>query len=142
MQPVRASGMRYTEEQVSMLERLEHGLVWEWGKDLETDDILHFLDEEGLLKPREDVERHLLTLSQRGKIALESLRSQSGPDCQKETGGKEGSRNGSEVASHSVKQKRNKLFQAVAGVVGTAVTAFVVEQLTGLLSYVFGLLFG
>lgn len=134
--------MRYTEEQVSMLERLEHGLVWEWDKDLETDDILHFLDEEGLLKPREDVARHLLTLSQKGKITLESLRSQSGPDCQKETGGKEGSRNGSEVTSHSVKQKRNKLFQAMAGVVGTAVTAFVVEQLTGLLSYVFGLLFG
>lgn len=134
--------MRYTEEQVSMLERLEHGLVWEWGEDLETDDILHFLEEEGLLKPREDVARHLLTLSQKGKITLESLRSQSGPGCQKETGGKKGSRNGSEVAGHSIKQKGNKLLHAVAGIVGAAVVAFIVEQFSGLLSYVFGLLFG
>ncbi len=60
----------YTEEQYEYLRMCADGLVWEWFKDSNGDEVLHFLMDEGLVAAREDIRENLLCLTQRGKIAL------------------------------------------------------------------------
>lgn len=60
----------YTEEQYEYLRMCAGGLVWEWFKDANGDDVLHFLMDEGLITAREDIRKNLLCLTQRGKAAL------------------------------------------------------------------------
>lgn len=60
----------YTEEQYEYLRMCADGLVWEWFKDANGDDVLHFLMDEGLITAREDIRENLLCLTQKGKAAL------------------------------------------------------------------------
>ena len=64
--------MQYTKKQIEMLERCSSGLVWIWHRDERGDEILHFLMDEGLIAPREDLQYGLLTLTQWGEAVLES----------------------------------------------------------------------
>lgn len=61
--------MDYTPEQHKMLERFEKGLNVEGlqGEDLE---IFWFLNSQGLLQPRADIEDGLHFLSEKGKISI------------------------------------------------------------------------
>lgn len=63
-----------TREQIAMIERLEGGLVWEWHTNLEVDDILRYLMDEGICRAREDIRPGLLQLTQEGRILLDAHR--------------------------------------------------------------------
>lgn len=65
--------MQYTKKQIEMLERCSAGLVWIWHRDERGDEILHFLMDEGLIAPRDDIQYGLLTLTQRGEAVLENM---------------------------------------------------------------------
>lgn len=60
----------YTEEQYEYLRMCADGLIWEWFKDANGDEVLRFLMDEGLVAAREDIRENLLCLTQKGKIAL------------------------------------------------------------------------
>ena len=63
--------MRYSKAQYAMMEQLSGGIVWEWFQDQQADDILRFLDREGLATAREDVQSGLWTLTQSGQAELD-----------------------------------------------------------------------
>lgn len=66
----RGEKLLYTEEQYEYLRMCADGLVWEWFKDANGDEVLRFLMDEGLVAAREDIRENLLCLTQKGKIAL------------------------------------------------------------------------
>ena len=63
--------MRYSKAQYAMMEQLSGGIVWEWFQDQQADDILRFLDREGLATARDDVQCGLWTLTQSGQAELD-----------------------------------------------------------------------
>lgn len=46
------------------------GLVWNWFKDANGDEVLRFLMDEGLVAAREDIRKNMLCPTQKGKIVL------------------------------------------------------------------------
>lgn len=61
--------MRYTEEQYKYLKLCDNGLMWEWFKNDNGDDVLHFLMDEGLVVGQHDAIR----TTQTGKRELALL---------------------------------------------------------------------
>ena len=64
----------FTDKQVSVIERLEPGSAWYWGANPESDDILRYLHEINVARPREDIAHNHWELTQPGKSALHALR--------------------------------------------------------------------
>lgn len=60
----------YTPEHYEVMEALEPGLHWHWHQVQHMDDILHFLDEEGIAAPRADLHPDLWVLTEHGKQVL------------------------------------------------------------------------
>ncbi len=73
-----------TDNQMKMLNRLSHGVRWEWFCDPETDDLLRYLMQEGLCAAREDIAPGMLMLTQKGQAALDGLRKQENEAAKRE----------------------------------------------------------
>lgn len=65
--------MIYTEAQYEILARIEPGTFWPLFTQEELITV-HYLDREGLLQPREDLQADYLTLSEHGKRVLADYR--------------------------------------------------------------------
>lgn len=65
--------MRYTESQYALLEKIEPGVLWTTFTDEELN-TYHYLAQEGLCCPREDLRPDLITLSQLGLRVLSAHR--------------------------------------------------------------------
>lgn len=60
----------YTDEQYAVMKLLAPGIRWSWHKDETKDDILRFIDHEGLAQPRAYIHADHWELSQKGQAVL------------------------------------------------------------------------
>ena len=62
--------MKLTNEQAVFLEKFLPGRVWEWRRVPSDDTVIHFLQDEGFIRSREDLCEGMMCITEKGKQAL------------------------------------------------------------------------
>ena len=60
-----------TEKQFSMLKRFQHGEVYHFWNDPQTDEVVRYLMDNGLCTAREDIAPDMIMLTEKGKAVLD-----------------------------------------------------------------------
>ena len=64
----------YSKEQYGFMLKCEDGIIWEWFENASGDEVMHYLMDEGLVQPRQDIEDGMYKLTQKGISELEGYK--------------------------------------------------------------------